>query len=501
MRSVFHSQLNLGEEDIAKIKLDLKSRDDIPQLLAGLQYIYTHTDVRQAVFKILEEVVPSRAGSDKNDKASTDKGRPGMEQWRILVLGTLRLGLNADYDRIHELANQHCTVRQMLGHGFADYKDQYHLQTIKDNLCLFTPELLARIDQEVVRAGHILLKKNDVNLSGRCDSFVVKTDVHFPTDINLLFDAVRKTIEECVQLCELHDITGWRQGQHNIKTFKRQYRIIQKQKHSTSKDETKRLAYEEIVKKSHESYINQAEAFIKRARNTRQLVLTQSTELVISVRDLDGYISHAERQIDQIRRRVLQGETIPHEEKVFSIYQPHTEWISKGKAGVPVELGLRVCVLEDRNGFILHHRVMENETDDKVAVTMVAQAKERFPRLTLCSFDKGFHSPQNQIDLKTELTTVVLPKKGRLSGVDKERESAPEFVEARQQHSAVESAINALGVHGLDMCRDHGINGFKRYAALAVLARNIQRLGAIVRSLAANKRGTYKKLDPYKLAA
>src|SRR6266542_1518192 len=501
MRAVFHSQLNLGEEDIAKIKLDPKSRDDIPQLLAGLQYIYTHADVRQAVFKILEEVVPYRVGSDKKDKARTDKGRPGMEQWRILVLGTLRLGLNADYDRIHELANQHCTVRQMLGHGFSDYKDQYHLQTIKDNLCLFTPELLARIDEEVVRAGHILLKKNDVNLSGRCDSFVVKTDVHFPTDINLLFDAIRKTIEECVQLCEIHNITGWRQGQHNIKTIKKQYRVIQKQKHSTSKDETKRLAYDEIVKKSHESYINQAEVFVKRARDTRQLVLTQSTELVISVRALDGYISHAERQIDQIRRRVLQGETIPHEEKVFSIFQPHTEWISKGKAGVPVELGLRVCVLEDRNGFILHHRVMENETDDKVAVTMVSQAKARFPRLTLCSFDKGFHSSQNQIDLKAELSSVVLPKKGRLSGADKERESAAEFVEARQQHSAVESAINALGVHGLDLCRDHGIDGFKRYVALAVVARNIQRLGAIVRSIAATKRGPYKKLDPCKLAA
>ena len=220
MRSVFHSQLNLGEEDIAKIKLDPKSRDDIPQLLAGLQYIYTHADVRQAVFKILEEVVPARAGSDKTGKASTDKGRPGMEQWRILVLGTLRLGLNADYDRIHELANQHGTVRQMLGHGFADYKDQYHLQTIKDNLGLFTPELLDRINQEVVRSGHALLKKSDVGLSGRCDSFVVETDVHFPTDINLLFDAIRKTIEESVQLSETHDLTGWRQGQHNIKTFK-----------------------------------------------------------------------------------------------------------------------------------------------------------------------------------------------------------------------------------------------------------------------------------------
>lgn len=501
MRSVFHSQLNLGEEDIAKIKLDPKSRDDIPQLLAGLQYIYTHAEVRQAVFNILAEVVPCRTGSKNSGKASTDKGRPGMEQWRILVLGTLRLGLDADYDRIHELANQHCTVRQMLGHGFADYKDQYHLQTIKDNLSLFTPELLDRINQEVIRSGHILLKKNDANLSGRCDSFVVKTDVHFPTDISLLFDAIRKTIEESAQLSETHDLTGWRQGSHNVKAFKKQYRIIQKQKHSTSKDETKKLAYEEVVKKSHESYINQAEAFLKRAAVTRQAALTQSTELVVSVKALDGYIAHAERQIDQIRRRAINGIVIPHSEKVFSIFQPHTEWISKGKAGVPVELGLRVCVLEDRNGFILHHRVMENETDDKVAVTMIAQAKERFPRLTLCSFDKGFHSPQNQIDLKKELTTVVLPKKGRLSVADKERESAPEFTEARQQHSGVESAINALGVHGLDLCRDHGIIGFKRYVALSVVARNIQRLGAIVRNLAANKRGSYKKPDPHKLAA
>ena len=121
MRSVFHSQLNLGEVDIAKIKLDPKSRDDIPQLLAGLQYIYTHAEAHKAVFKILEEVVPSRAGTDIIGKASSNKGRPGMEQWRILVLGTLRLGLNADYDRIHELANQHCTVRQMLGHGSFDF--------------------------------------------------------------------------------------------------------------------------------------------------------------------------------------------------------------------------------------------------------------------------------------------------------------------------------------------------------------------------------------------
>jgi hypothetical protein len=493
--------MTLGEEDIAKIKLDPKSRDDIPQLLAGLQYIYTNSDLRASVFTILEEVIPRRVGKGEEGMVSKDKGRPGMEQWRILVLGVLRLSLNADYDRIHELANQHRTVRQMLGHGLMDDQKEYQLQRLKDNLRLFTPELLDRINQEVVRAGHLLLKKKAQDLSGRCDSFVVKTDVHFPTDINLLFDAMRKTIEECAQLCEENNLAGWRQSNHNINTFKKQYRLIQKLKHSTSKEEEKRQAHAEKIKQAHQNYLEQAEAFLKRVQATRLLLSQQPMVLLVLFTALDNYIAHAERQIKQIRSRVIKGETIAHEEKVFSIFQPHTEWISKGKAGVPVELGLRVCVLEDRNRFILHHRVMQKETDDKIAVSMIKETKKRFPGLSLCSFDKGFHTPGNQKELKAELTTVVLPKKGRLSASDRERESAPEFVAARQQHSAVESAINALGVHGLDLCRDHGLAGFERYVALAVVARNIQRLGAVVRNLEATRRGPYKKRLPLQLAA
>ncbi len=68
-----------------------------------------------------------------------------------------------------------------------------------------------------------------------------------------------------------------------------------------------------------------------------------------------------------------------------------------------------------------------------------------------------------------------MPKKGKLSKIDKAHESEPEFRRLRRQHSAVESAINALEVHGLNICLDHGIKGFKRYVALAVLARNIHR--------------------------
>ena len=122
---------------------------------------------------------------------------------------------------------------------------------------------------------------------------------------------------------------------------------------------------------------------------------------------------------------------------------------------------------------------MEKETDDKVAVSIINETKERFDKLTACSFDKGFHSPDNQKELAQILDSVILPRKGKLSAINKEIENSEEFKEARRKHSAVESSINALENHGLDRCLDHGLKGFKRYVALAVLARNIQIIGHI----------------------
>lgn len=235
MRTVQNPQMKLGELPISEIKFDPKSRDDIPKILRGLQYIYITPEIREEVFEILKELLPNSA-KDENRKADPNKGRIGMEQWKILVLGVLRLGLDADYDRIHELANHHKTIRQMLGHS--DWEDNftYDSQRIKDNLRLFTPEILDRINQVVVRAGHTFLKKKQEDvLSGRCDSFVVETDIHFPTDINLLFDATRKTIQGTASLCKQYGITDWRQSNYHLRELKKQYEAIQRLKHSTSK--------------------------------------------------------------------------------------------------------------------------------------------------------------------------------------------------------------------------------------------------------------------------
>ena len=154
MRQIIDPQLKFGEQDISRIVLDARSRDDIPRILRALQYIYVTPEVRAQVFAILAEVLPR--SSDGQSAVNPETGRPGMAQWKILVLGVLRLGLNADYDRIQELANQHATIRQMLGHGGWADDTRYSLQTLKDNLRLFTPDILDRINQVVVAAGQAL---------------------------------------------------------------------------------------------------------------------------------------------------------------------------------------------------------------------------------------------------------------------------------------------------------------------------------------------------------
>lgn len=143
------------------------------------------------------------------------------------------------------------------------------------------------------------------------------------------------------------------------------------------------------------------------------------------------------------RTRAPCGETIPHDEKVFSLFEPHTEWISKGKAGVPVELGVKVCILEDQHQFILHHQVMEKQTDDQVTVSMVTQAKKRFPTLNACSFDKGFHSQENQLALKEQLELVALPRKGKLSQQAQTAQQSPEFVMARRAQRQMRASNRA----------------------------------------------------------
>lgn len=483
MRVVQNTQMQLGEVDVSNVIINFNSRDDIPRLLGGLRHLYTNKATRATLFKLLED--------DFAPLVNKHTGRPGMTLWSTLVCATLRLDLNIDYDRLAELVNHHDTIREMLGHSVCN-DNLYTPQTLKDNISQLTPALLDKVNQLIIKSGHALIdaktgKKKAVPtmppLHGRCDSFVVKTNAHFPTDISLLYDAVRKVITLTARWCEAYSRSDWRQYAHNIRHIKQATRRAQNSKRGHAKTTDQELLRQQYIADAHQQLMDAATTYLTRAQATIVQMEQDGYNSVfdgVRAREIKHYIAHGDRQIDQIKRRVLQGEDIPHEEKVFSLFAPHTEWISKGKAGVPVELGLKVCILEDQHQFILHHHVMEHQADCEIAVMMVDEAKARFPNLESCSFDKGFYSKDNQIALEARLNLVAMPRKGKLSQQAKAAEQAPDFVAAKQAHSAVESAINGLEVHGLDKCLDHGIDGFKRYAALAVVARNIHRIGDLV---------------------
>ena len=462
MREVRCRQFELGQTPIGEIWIDPKSRDDTPALFRGLQHLYCDEELRARLFELLEEHVSP--GTDRQ------VGRPGMELWRILVLGVVKQGLRCDFDRLHDLANHHATLRAFLGHGEFGDKTYYEYQTVVDNVRLLTPELLSAVGRLVVESGHAVARKKPGGpLRGRCDSFVVETDVHYPTDVNLLWDAMRCLLRETGRAAQRHGVSGWRQWKHQSKVVRRLFNKVRG---------TRRAKRTPARVKA---YLRQCGKLVARAASAVEAL--RSAGDTASCETIEGFIAHARRQMDQVERRLLLGETIPHEEKVFSIFEPHTRWVSKGKAGTPVELGVPVALIEDQHRFILHHEVLWDGSDVEAAVPMVKGAQERFPDLRVCSFDRNFHSRDNRVRLDDLLHLNVLPKKGYMSVADREREACEDFASARRRHPAIESAINALEHRGLDRVRSRGATGFERTVALSVLAANLHRLGRLLHTL------------------
>ena len=128
MRKVISEPSFLGSTDIGAIELDAKSRDDIPAILIGLQAVYLDEGTREELFRLLDShILPNR---------SRDTGRPGMDLWRILVMGILKQGLRCDFDRLREIVNRHADVQAFLGHDAWFDPCRYELQTIRDNVSL-----------------------------------------------------------------------------------------------------------------------------------------------------------------------------------------------------------------------------------------------------------------------------------------------------------------------------------------------------------------------------
>ena len=472
MRDRFEQQTTLGITSIKDVKFPLRSRDELPPVLMALQHIFVTPDLNEKVFALLEKKVL---------KGKKKTGRKGMDLWHILVLAVIRHTLDTNWDRLEHIANYDVLLRKILGvhvEKFGIEQTAFAYQTIVDNVSMIDEDLLHQINLLVVEYGHNLLKKKDEeqSLQLKTDSYVLETNVHFPTDLNLLHDSLRKGLDMVEKLMKISQLKGWRKIKGLRSATKSLFRQASQQVfRSNGKNEEQKRA---CVK----SYLQQSKSLQQRFD---ELIKTPPTGTAVQVilahiMALERYNNFAKKFTDQIERRLLQGETIAASEKVYSIFEEHTGWITKGKFNKKVELGHLLLITTDQYQFIVDYKIMEGEKDAAQIAPLKERIQHNYPdkKINSHSFDKGFYSKDNLSALQQDYTTgAVLPKRGRHSKADKERESSKTFKKLRKAHSAVESNINMLEHHGLNRCVDKGLHGYKRNVGLSVLPYNLHIIG------------------------
>jgi IS5 family transposase len=172
-----------------------------------------------------------------------------------------------------------------------------------------------------------------------------------------------------------------------------------------------------------------------------------SPAAIIAMVGLRIYVGYSIKMIDLVRRRLIQDEVIPASDKIYSIFEPHTEWITKGKLNKQVELGHLLLITTDHHHFIVDYKVMESGKDPSQVAPLIERIQQKFTgqKIYSHSFDKGFFTKDNlQALQQSGIPEVIMPKKGKLNKEGKQRESSKQFKKLRYAHSAIESNINML---------------------------------------------------------
>lgn len=471
MRQRFNPQPDFQIIPIEKILLPLQSRDELPPILASLQWLWMHPTLKTQVLALLEAQV--LAGKKRT-------GRTGMDLWQILVVGVVRLGLNADWDRMEHLTNYDLLLRQMLGvcpDPWGTQARRFAHQTLRDNVALVDAALLKKINLLVAAGGRQVFANKEgaqpAPLQIKVDTYVLETDVHFPTDLNLLFDAGRKCLDlvEKYQKSFGYDLPGWRKLEDWRQRFKSAERVASKTAFGGGKDKDKR------VREGVSEYLQVGRQLSVKVQASLLSLCDQAVDAA-DWEVLAYFQQMLDKHIDLVDRRLLQRQDILAAEKVYSLFEPHTEWLTKGKLHPPVELGRRVLVATDQ-----HQLIQDYEGPTGVDVKQSVPVADRLighygeDQIASISFDKGFTRKEDRELLKLFIPQVIMPKRGRKNAEETEAESTKKFVALRKAHSAVESAINALEHHGLNRCLDVGLEGYERYIGYGVLAYNLHVIG------------------------
>ena len=404
-------------------------------------------------------------------------GRDGLTPQQVLRSLILLRVKNWNYRELRERIADGYTLRQ-----FTDFYCQPVPKHDAFNRAFnrLTPQTLQAVNELVVQAAVDLGLEDGQKL--RVDSTVVQTDIHHPTDNTLLWDVVRviTRLIGCLAEAVQQHIQGFR---NRTRAARRRMQEIQR---LTPKERHERQTekYRQLIRIT-EEVVNSARKVLPQTRKARGKNLVANLTIAELRKEIAHYCELGDSVIDQTRRRVLQGEQVPNAEKIYSIFETHTDLIKRGKVLTPVEFGHKVFLAESAQGLITQYEVLQgNPGDDQQVEPSLERHKENFGRAPeLYSSDRGFFSETNVKSCKKKGVKVVcIPQRGGKKTVKRKAyEKSPAFKEGQRFRAGIEGRISVLfRGRGMKRCLAEGRQRFEVLVGAAVLANNLMRIAAML---------------------
>jgi IS5 family transposase len=406
-------------------------------------------------------------------------GRNGLDAPQVLRSLTLMRVKNWDYRELRERIADGYTLRQFtqfFSHPVPQH-DAFHRAFGK-----LTPATLEAINQQVVLAAVALGLEDGQKL--RTDTTVVETDIHHPTDSTLLWDTVRVLSRLVGRLDKLLP-RGVRGFTNHRRSARRRMQEIQRM---SAQQRYHQLVpkYRQLIRVSRR-VVAKARQVLKHTQNAHGHNLMDDLAIQALRKEIEHYCQLGDRVIDQARRRVLEAEQVPSDQKIYSIFESHTDLIKRGKTQKPIEFGHKVFLAESSRGLITQYRVLKGNPADEHHVALSLQHHQQtFGQAPqLYGADRGFYSPHNLAACQQAgVQLVSIPQRGGKKTPERTAiEKSPAFKKGQRFRAGIEGRISVLfRGRGMKRCLAEGRQRFELFVGAAVLANNLLRMAALLRA-------------------
>jgi len=406
------------------------------------------------------------------------QGRRGLTAPQVLRSLVLMRVKNWDYRELRERIADGLTLRQFTDF-YCDPVPKH--DAFNRGFNRLTPQTLKAVNDLVVQAAVALGLEDGAKL--RVDTTVVETDIHHPTDNTLLWDVVRaltRLVGRLAKTLEMRCIKGFHDRRRSA--HRRMYEI---QRMTTRQRPDRQTATYRALIGIAEEVVASAKAALDKIANMRGKDLFAAMRIDAIRDEIAHYCGLGERVIDQARRRVLDGEQVPNAEKIYSIFEPHTDLIKRGKVRTPVEFGHKVFLAESAKGLITQYEVLKGNPSDEVHVALSLKRHRRaFHRAPeLYGADRGFFSEQNVAAcVQGAVKTVCIPQRGGSKTPQRQAyERSAAFKQGQRFRAGIEGRISVLmRGRGMKRCRAEGAERFGLFVGAAVLANNLMIVAALL---------------------